>query len=353
MAKQDVKELMMSLKSMLSCVWYGFIMACFMLGYGLFYSGLSVADEGGDSSENSCEARYERFDFNGQTVGNEMVYYDLTEEDWNSVMSAQTPFTLSLLCSTVTDGDLARLAGNQFLEKIDLFDCPKITDGVTEPLSQIPHLKVIVLAKNSQLREPDFSKLTSLHELGTLNLSECGNLTEKGLESLASLSSLQDITLAACHNVTDRLLEKMGQFVELKNLDLTFCEKITDRGIGELASLNRLRSLSLRRCPQITEKGISRLKGLPLFLFAPPEQFYCDEKIGFLTEFSHVVSLVIGANQESTPLRLTDAGLFKLKDMKQLRSLFIANCPAVTQEGVEKLQKELPACRIRFDNRKE
>lgn len=282
-----------------------------------------------------------------------MVYYDLTEEDWDSVRSLQTPFTLSLNWSTVTDSDLARLAGNQYLGKIELIDCPKITDGVTEPLSQIPHLKVVVMAKNGQLREPDFSKLTSLHELGTLDLSECKNLTEKGLESLSSLSSLQDITLTACHNVTDRLLENMGQFVELKSLNLTSCEKITDRGIGELASLSHLRGLSLRRCPQITEKGIRRLTGLPLFLFAPPEHFYCDEKIGFLTEFSHVVFLEIGANQESSPLSLTDAGLFKLKEMKQLRSIFISNCPAVTQEGVEKLQKELPACRIHFDNRKE
>ncbi len=44
---------------------------------------------------------------------------------------------------------------------------------------------------------------------------------------------------------------------------------------------------------------------------------------------------------------VTDAGLRRLEGMKKLRLLDLRSCPALTREGIARLQKALPNCEIK------
>lgn len=43
---------------------------------------------------------------------------------------------------------------------------------------------------------------------------------------------------------------------------------------------------------------------------------------------------------------ITDKGLQHLESMSNLRVLYLARCPSITDDGVARLQKALPECRI-------
>jgi hypothetical protein len=93
-------------------------------------------------------------------------------------------------------------------------------------------------------------------------------------------------------------------------------ETTTDAHLGELCELSYFPFLILTDS-KITDKGlwtVSSLRG--------------------------VSWLNLGGTQ------ITDKGLHHLESMSNLPRLFLYNCPKVTAEGVARLQKALPNCKI-------
>ena len=91
----------------------------------------------------------------------------------------------------------------------------------------------------------------------------------------------------------------------------------TDADLGELCELRRLEALGLAGT-DVTDAGletVSKLTGL--------------ERLSL--NFTGV----------------SDEGLRHLESLSDLRALYLFHCPNVTDEGVARLQKALPSCKIR------
>jgi hypothetical protein len=99
-------------------------------------------------------------------------------------------------------------------------------------------------------------------------------------------------------------------------LGVTIPDTATDADLTELCELRDLTALSLRGMG-ITDRGLQTVS-----------------KLRALTHLG------------LTGTAITDKGLHHLESLSNLRNLFLFNCPAVTEEGIARLQRALPKCKI-------
>ena len=120
------------------------------------------------------------------------------------------------------------------LQRLDLSDCPKLTDGGLELLAPLARLERLELANGHRL-------------------------TNRGLAHVSCLRGLTHLDLSGCTKITDAGLVHLGKLERLVYLDLSQCESITDAGLEHLRSLTALRTLHLH-CAKVTGKGLTRLQ---------------------------------------------------------------------------------------------
>ena len=132
------------------------------------------------------------------------------------------------------------------------------------------------------------------------------------------------------HMVYLKLLTKLNQ-VKLGNT------KVTDAGLKHLKGLTKLQSLNLWGT-NVTDAGLEHLKGMTML----KSLNLSDTDV---TGLEHLKGLTNLKTLYLDYTKVTDAGLENLKGLKSLRSLGLTNTN-VTDEGVKKLQKALPDCRI-------
>jgi hypothetical protein len=93
-------------------------------------------------------------------------------------------------------------------------------------------------------------------------------------------------------------------------------ETTTDADLGELCELRLLVSLRLSDTG-VTDKGLQTVSNL-----------------------RRLESLSLGKTA------ITDAGLRHLQSLSNLQRLILTGCPNITDEGVARLQKALPMCKV-------
>jgi Leucine-rich repeat (LRR) protein len=94
--------------------------------------------------------------------------------------------------------------------------------------------------------------------------------------------------------------------------------QVDDAGLAHLGNAKGLKRLVLRTT-SITDAGLEHLKDLQSLEW-----------------------LDISENE------VTDAGLKHLAGLKSLKDLIINNCPSVTEEAIESLEKAIPGLRIEW-----
>ncbi len=99
-------------------------------------------------------------------------------------------------------------------------------------------------------------------------------------------------------------------------MGVTMPETAADADLRELCELRDLTALSLRGM-RITDRGLQTVSEL--------------RELNWLG---------------LTGTAITDKGLHHLESVSNLRTLFLANCPNVTDEAVARLQRALPKCQI-------
>lgn len=140
------------------------------------------------------------------------------------------------LSSTVTDGDLARLAELRNVptfRRLDISGCAKLTAG-------------------------GFAHLLPLQRMDYLNAYGCTELTDAALLPISRLLGLVRLDLIRCKRITDAGLAHLPALAELEHLDLSGCEWVTDTGLVHLAQLPALKHVGLRNT-QVTDAGAARL----------------------------------------------------------------------------------------------
>lgn len=139
-------------------------------------------------------------------------------------------------------------------------------------------------------------------------------VTDEGIAHLSGLRSLKKLLLTNT-GLTDEGMPHLSQLTNLEQLILAGTG-VSDDGLQHLANLNKLRYLDLSTT-RITDAGLAHLHTLP--------------NLRSLDLHSTVV---------------TDEGLELLKRMTELTQLDLADCPAITDPGVEDLRQALPKCDI-------
>jgi internalin A len=191
---------------------------------------------------------------------------------------------------------------------------------------------------NRQITDAGLVHLRGLSQLQTLDLTYTG-VTDAGLASLAGLRQLEELDLSGTE-ITDAGLVHLKGLAHLQNLNLWAATKVTDAGLVHLKDLPKLQTLNVS-CTRVTDAGMVHIEEMGQLreLDLSGIQKITDAALPHLKGLSRLQNLnLMGTN-------VTDAGLMHLRGMTQLQSLIVA-ATQVTAEGVQKLQKVLPKCKI-------
>jgi Leucine-rich repeat (LRR) protein len=175
-------------------------------------------------------------------------------------------------------------------------------DGLSQ-LSDLPNLKSVAVPSASALSSQQTDALRELRELETLDLSNCYGATAETKLPPPTDSDDSDICLPPMPHLRGLSLYGAGfsgdgleHLTAVEVLDLTDTD-VRDDAMPKLATMRNLKSLSL------------------------------------------------------AGTKITDAGLEHLKGLTQLRSLWLggrgARPEGVTTEGIRRLQRSLPDCKIK------
>jgi internalin A len=277
------------------------------------------------------------------------------------------------LCRDLAPDELRPLKTLTQLERLSFRTTP-VSDAVLAHLVPLEHLKSLEI--NDSLRfasektedTPHISDvgLESLAHLVTLEkLSLCGpGVTDAGLKHLHKLKALKrlyfqatGVTLAGLYDLSkqlpdteiqaaplptqngrdtcsfkihgkrqavwvmgrpdDSVLQQCAKCDGITSLSFSGLHAVTDEGLGDIAKMNDLEGLVIQHAKLITDDGLSQLK-----------------------HQKNLKSLNLWCCKS-----ITDKGLEHLYGLTELKSLQLGGTQ-VTQAGINRLQKALPACEI-------
>ncbi len=150
------------------------------------------------------------------------------------LLAAADVDSVDLTASWITDADMAKVARNADLKKLDLSHT-KITDLGLEYLKPLRHVK-------------------------ELSLYYAEYITEDGLANLRDWKELEVLNLRGTR-VTSKVFEHLGHLTGLRSLDIAFTQ-IDDEGFEALANLPKLEHLAIGG-NRLTGSSLALLKLLP------------------------------------------------------------------------------------------
>jgi len=187
--------------------------------------------------------------------------------------------------TSINDQMLSSVSKLHFVHELDLHCDTHVTDSGLVHLSTLPSL--LMLKVPSATRDIGLDHCAKMTSLRKLDLSECPNITDVGIGLLVTgelqlledldlskneqlsdtacmhlrtLPNLQKLNLLDCHLLTDTSLEYLSEINALTVLELSGCTKIGDAGMVHLSKLTCLKTLYLARCNKITaDLGFNRL----------------------------------------------------------------------------------------------
>lgn len=215
--------------------------------------------------------------------------------------------------SPITDAGVSALERLAFLETLQICcapvekDTPGVTDKSAASLVRMAGLKVLWL-QLSGITDHGLAQLTGLKSLETLQLA--GNqITWEGLRHLRRFPALTDLTVTGIRG-EDLTLRHLAALTGLKRLAINGSGRFdSDAELTHLAGLTRLEELSI--------------SGIPIE----------DEGLEHLAELTSLRNLRL---YDRDLIRVGDAGLRHLKDMRKLQVLQITG--PITDHGLDHLR---------------
>jgi hypothetical protein len=246
-------------------------------------------------------------------------------------------------CRALTDAGLAHVGGLVQLEKVALHACEALTGAELAHLNRLAQLRELDLGGCSALTDAGLAHLAGLPRLQKLGLWGCRALTDAGLACLNRLPQLRELDLRQCEAASDAGLAHLARLSRLQRLDLWGCEGLTDAGLAHLKGLTQLQGLNLGRCPGLTDAGLAHLRGLTqlqeLELWGCPG--LTDAGLAHLAGLTQLRELALDGCEA-----ITDAGLVYLRGLTELALLNVRGTQ-VSQSRAQDLQEALPGLDIR------
>jgi hypothetical protein len=160
------------------------------------------------------------------------------------------------------------------------------------------------------------------------------NATDKDLAAVAGLKTIREVKLpAAVSQVTDKGVAALAALPDLETLHVDNTQ-LTDAGLAKLKGLKNLKKLTIANT-KVTDKGLAALKDFPALEWVGVGKLNVTATgLTSLTACKEVRSLFV-ADQPA----LTDAVLEKVAGMPKLERLEIARAEKVTDKGLVALKK--------------
>lgn len=262
----------------------------------------------------------------------------------------------SKLVAPVWDAELVLLQDLPTLENLVLHQA-RVGDQELKHVAGLKNLRSLDLA-STQITDKGLIHLQGLTRLESLDLTQT-RITDSGLKQLANMKNLRVLNLFAgkYHSrsdrdpqITDAGLEHLSKLTELEELNL-YAARVTDAGVAHLKELTNLRKLNLAHVDTKYDAAIDKEDGV-VRLRALGDSPGTKHGVNDITDLEQITDAGLIHLQDLTKLEeldltgtvVTDAGLDSLKALTNLRELGLGI--RVTYEGVEKLQRALPNCKI-------
>lgn len=199
-----------------------------------------------------------------------------------------------------------------------------------------------VVAVNLQdcdaVRDIDLVRLTPLSDLKRLNLSGT-QVGDAGIAHIQGVTSLEFLVLNDT-KVTDAGAKYLRRLKSVQALGLVNTA-MSDESLTHFSKLHSLQALGLTGT-KVTGTGLAHLKNLAnLQIVELSQTKITDEGAAALALLTQLTTLDLHATQ------ISEAGLEKLAALKGLSGLRLTQSP-VSPEAHQKLQRELPMCRILY-----
>lgn len=181
-------------------------------------------------------------------------------------------------------------------------------------LSEIKTIQLVRLSMASKITAAGLRYISTLPNLQALDLTVM-RVPDGGLDEVAKMRNLKHLSLYNAHNITNADIEKI-QHLPLEFLDLSGAA-VTNAVIPTLSKIKTLKSLRLSKL-NLTDKHLEMLCQIP-----------------------NLMVLHVAENP-----RITDNGLKKLENLKNLKALVLADCTGLTSAGRAQFKKAHPTIRM-------
>ncbi|MBA3236895.1 MAG: hypothetical protein H0T62_00910 [Parachlamydiaceae bacterium] len=168
----------------------------------------------------------------------------------------------------------------------------------------------------SQITSLQFSTIVSrCPNIHTLNLGRVDWITSDHVKEIKSLTKLTNLDFWEFLDLKDEDLIDLP--FSLQQLNLRDCKGLSGKAIENFRPLHQLRILNLTGCISATTHGLTQLED-----FQELEEIY-----------------LISTN-------INDEAMKSLSQLKKLKVIFLTNCAAVTDVGINILLEELPSLNL-------
>ena len=223
--------------------------------------------------------------------------------------------------------DVAKAIGS--LHDLRELDCgpSNLSDRELQFFSTLSRLRHLNLS-GTQVTGEGFKYLSGMTDLRELHCAP-KEQADLAMKHIAALRTLERLGL--CHSlVTDAGIAHIGRLTRMRELDLGQCPRLTGKAMAHLTKLKGLKDLGIGHTA-IDDEGCQYLAELPNLekLFAAPSRV-TDAGVVRLKTLKNLEVLCVGPG-------ITDAGLVHLAGMTKLKTLYLPECQ-ITDEGLRKLQ---------------
>jgi hypothetical protein len=188
------------------------------------------------------------------------------------------------------------------------------------------------------VKAPDLALLAVLSKLHELNFSNCRNFDDEVVATVKQMKTVDVLWLNNCP-ITNAGVAQLKEMPQLKSVWLN-TQQLSDDIWESLAQLPKLESLTVFSTPNLIGRGIAKLSALPLAKLELSGADYSD----YVLREVAMLPLLEGLSIHDVPI--SDLGLAHLAGTA-LTSVELRRTQ-VTREGVEKLRKALPQCKIEW-----
>ena len=242
--------------------------------------------------------------------------------------------------------ELCGLRGFSALLLLDLSDCIQLTADNIKELAALTSLQILRYSPDVNIGDTELVEMGALSNLRMLSLvrgNSADMLTDVGMRALSAFEQLECLALDWRDNITRVGFKSLESLVMLNKLSLAGCHQVTNETLSYLKPLTRLRKLDLSNT-FVTSAGMQALPFGSITYLNLSGMSISAHFILALVCFERLKTLLLCDTD------VTDEGLQAVSALRKLRSLDIAGCVNVTNDGVYAAAKapQITAIRIRF-----